>query len=192
MKFGSRSIYTENAAATGNCWRRYIISTACCTMILGQNFRPMIARVRTALTFEQRIYQALKRKGLSPQFERAGVYAILLDGKIVYIGKSHNILQRMAQHYAGMRLQSNHKYCVLSGARRYGHRIRFSILYAAAAGNSKAITEEIGQKEGEYIRRYRPPLNYQIPKEENWHEFTTNPRSMTISLSDLLERGNSD
>ena len=52
----------------------------------------MIARVRTALTFEQRIYQALKRKGLSPQFERAGVYAILLDGKIVYIGKSHNIL----------------------------------------------------------------------------------------------------
>lgn len=50
--------------------------------------------------FEQRIYQSLKRKGLAPQFERAGIYAILLDGKAVYIGKSVNILARMAQHYA--------------------------------------------------------------------------------------------
>ena len=51
-------------------------------------------------SFEQRIYQSLKRKGLAPKFERAGIYAILLDGKIVYIGKSVNMLARMAQHYA--------------------------------------------------------------------------------------------
>lgn len=50
--------------------------------------------------FEQRIYQSLKRKGLAPQFERAGIYAILLDGKTAYIGKSVNMLARMAQHYA--------------------------------------------------------------------------------------------
>ena len=50
--------------------------------------------------FEQRIYQSLKRKGLAPQFERAGIYAILLDGRIVYIGKSVNMHARMAQHYA--------------------------------------------------------------------------------------------
>lgn len=48
------------------------------------------------LTFEQRMYQSLKRKGLAPQFEHAGIYAILLDGNIVYIGKSVNMLQRMA------------------------------------------------------------------------------------------------
>lgn len=42
------------------------------------------------------MYQSLKRKGLAPQFECAGIYAILLDGKIVYIGKSVNILARMA------------------------------------------------------------------------------------------------
>ena len=47
--------------------------------------------------FKQRIYQSLKRKGLAPQFERAGIYAILLDGKTVYIGKSVNMLARMAQ-----------------------------------------------------------------------------------------------
>ena len=50
--------------------------------------------------FERRIYHSLKRKGLAPQFERAGIYAILLDGKIVYVGKSVNMLARMAQHYA--------------------------------------------------------------------------------------------
>lgn len=44
--------------------------------------------------FEQRIYQSLKRKGLAPQFERTGIYAILLDRKIVYIGKSVNIPTR--------------------------------------------------------------------------------------------------
>ena len=49
-----------------------------------------------SLNFEQRIYQSLKRKGLAPKFECAGIYAILLDGKIVYIGKSVNILMRMA------------------------------------------------------------------------------------------------
>ena len=56
----------------------------------------------------------------------------------MYIGKSHNILYRMAQHYAGMQLLANHKYRVLSEARRYGHRIRFFVLYTAAAGNPKA------------------------------------------------------
>ena len=73
-------------------------------MILVLNTRHTTYRKETAAMnlsfFEQRIYQSLKRKGLAPQFERAGIYAILLDGKIVYIGKSVNMLARMAQHYA--------------------------------------------------------------------------------------------
>lgn len=44
------------------------------------------------LTFEEKMYQSLKRKGLAAEFERSGIYAILLDGKIVYIGKSKNML----------------------------------------------------------------------------------------------------
>lgn len=55
-----------------------------------------IWKAAASLNFEQRIYQSLKRKGLAPKFECAGIYAILLDGKIVYIGKSVNILARMA------------------------------------------------------------------------------------------------
>lgn len=73
-------------------------------MTLVLNTRQTTYRKETAAMnlsfFEQRIYQSLKRKGLAPQFERAGIYAILLDGKIVYIGKSVNMLARMAQRYA--------------------------------------------------------------------------------------------
>ena len=53
------------------------------------------------------------------------------------------------------------------------------------------LEEEIGAKEGELIRAYRPPLNYQIPTAANWRKFTTNPAAHTITLTDLLERGNS-
>lgn len=72
-------------------------------MTLVSDIRRMISHRQATMNlsfFEQRIYQSLKRKGLAPQFERAGIYAILLDGKIVYVGKSVNMLARMAQHYA--------------------------------------------------------------------------------------------
>ena len=68
-------------------------------MIWDVNILRMSQLRRVPLTFEQRMYNSLKRKGLAPKFEHAGIYAILLDREIVYIGKSVNMLQRMAQHY---------------------------------------------------------------------------------------------
>ena len=68
-------------------------------MTLVSDIRRMISHRQATMNlslFEQRVYQSLKRKGLAPQFERAGIYAILLDGRIVYIGKSVNMLARMA------------------------------------------------------------------------------------------------
>ena len=129
---------------------------------------PMNHQRRVPLSFESRMYQSLKRKGLAPQFERAGIYAILLDGKIVYIGKSVNMLARMAQHYISLASPKAHKYQILAEAARHGHHIRFCVLYAAHSAAPAAVEEEIGEKEGEYIRRHLPPLNYQIPMAENW------------------------
>ena len=48
------------------------------------------------MTFEEKMYQSLKRKGLSAKFEHPGIYCILLDVTPVYIGKSLNMLRRMA------------------------------------------------------------------------------------------------
>ena len=38
----------------------------------------------------------LKRKGLDKKYEFAGIYCIKIDDDIVYIGKSHNMLKRVA------------------------------------------------------------------------------------------------
>jgi hypothetical protein len=77
----------------------------------------------------------------------------------------------------------------MAEAARRGHTIRFSVMYYATAASE--IKNELGAKEGELIRALRPPLNYQIPKEDNWCSYTTNPAALTITLSDLLERDSS-
>lgn len=46
--------------------------------------------------YETNMYNFLKRKGLSVKYEHAGIYCIKIDNDIVYIGKSHNMLKRIA------------------------------------------------------------------------------------------------
>jgi hypothetical protein len=75
-----------------------------------------------------------------------------LDEKPVYVGKSINMLMRMAQHYEQIAKPRDHKYRVLSEARRKGHRIRFDVLHYATATTRATIEEEIGEREGFYIR----------------------------------------
>lgn len=62
------------------------------------------------------------------------------------------MLVRMAQHYAQISNPKDHKYRVLAEAQRKGHTIRFSVLYYATAADKRAIEEEIGEREGFYIR----------------------------------------
>lgn len=113
----------------------------------------------------------LKRKGLADKYEKAGIYCIKIDDDIVYIGKSHNMLKRVAQHYVGIKSQSELKYRILAEAHRKGHTINFDVLYYATQSGYNAIKDEIGIKEGEYIRKYKPDLNTQIPKETDYHKF---------------------
>lgn len=47
-------------------------------------------------TYEDNAYHWLKRKGLAAKYEHAGIYCIKIDDKIVYIGKSANMLRRIA------------------------------------------------------------------------------------------------
>lgn len=46
--------------------------------------------------YEDNVYNWLKRKGLDKKYEHAGIYCIKIDSQIVYIGKSHNMLKRVA------------------------------------------------------------------------------------------------
>lgn len=95
------------------------------------------------------------------------------------------MLHRLAQHYVGIKLKTENKYCILSDAKKQGHAVSFEVLYDAKKKRYSEIVEEIGCMEGAYIRQYRPPLNTQIPHEENWHEFDMNP-NVAKSLAEIL------
>lgn len=47
-------------------------------------------------SYEENAYEWLKRRGLADKYEHAGIYCIKIDEHIVYIGKSLNMLKRVA------------------------------------------------------------------------------------------------
>lgn len=92
------------------------------------------------------------------------------------------MLQRIAQHYVGIKSPNSPKYIILAEAQYRQHKICFDVLYYATYHDYFAIKEEIGTKEGEYIRKYKPLLNAQIPKSDDWHKFDVRH----ISIKDTL------
>ena len=133
--------------------------------------------------YAENMYNWLKQRGLAAKYEFAGIYCIKVNEKIVYIGKSGNMLRRIAQHYAGIQRQTEKKYAVLAEARRRGHNINFDVLYYAKSTRYADKLAEIGEKEGEFIRKYQPILNTQIPKEDDWHKFDVN----TLDAREILK-----
>lgn len=134
-------------------------------------------------TYVDNAYNWLKRKGLAAKYEHAGIYCIKIDGKIVYIGKSANMLRRIAQHYTGIQQGTEKKYRIISEAERKGHPITFDVLYYAKSRRLVDRLAEIGEKEGEYIRKYKPILNTQIPKAEDWNKY----ENKTVDAREILQ-----
>ena len=84
------------------------------------------------------------------------------------------MLERISEHDVGIKRGSELKYRILAEVQRKGHCIEFDVLYYAKSIRYWDIVEEIGQKEGEYIRELKPVLNTQIPKANNWRSYTIN------------------
>ena len=101
------------------------------------------------------------------------------------------MLYRVAEHYVGIQTGSETKYRILAEAVRKNHSITFDVLYDASSFGREQIQEEIGNMEGEYIRKYRPVLNTQIPKADNWRSYDVVQVDVRKVLQQLLE-GNSD
>ena len=142
-------------------------------------------------SYVENMRQWLIRRGFKPKYDHAGIYCIKLDNQIVYIGKSTNMLYRVAEHYVGIQTGSEVKYRILAEAVRKNHSITFDVLYDASSFGREQIQEEIGNMEGEYIRKYRPVLNTQIPKADNWRSYDVVQVDVRKVLQQLLE-GNSD
>ena len=138
--------------------------------------------------YETNMYNKLRqRPNLVQKYEHAGIYSISINGKIIYIGKSKNMLWRVAEHYVGIKLQTEHKYRLMAEAQRRGYTIKFDVLYYAKSKRKTAIIEEIGKAEGEYIRKYMPLLNTQIPHEENWKKFAVNRNAAEMKADEFIK-----
>ncbi len=141
-------------------------------------------------TYEERVYKWLKRDGWADRFEYPGIYEIRINNQTVYVGKSKNMLRRLAQHWVGINTESERKYRILSEAKSKGHTVSFGVLHYAEDLLPQLLDEELGKKEGEFIRELKPVLNTQIPKADNWRSYEINKTASTITLSDILQQQN--
>ena len=62
----------------------------------------------------------------------------------------------------------------------------FDVLYYASSCGYEQKQSEIGIMEGEFIRKYRPILNTQIPKADDWRKWDNKKVDAGEILKDLL------
>ena len=125
------------------------------------------------------------------KFTGACIYSISINNKIIYIGKSTDTKHRIASHmlnidYPESESYNSHKYQIMREAKQQGYKLKFDVMYKSQETDPQKIEEDIGKQEGVLIRQYLPPLNYQIPKEEDWHKFKVNKQATRITLEQLL------
>lgn len=126
------------------------------------------------------------------KYRGAGIYQIYIDDILVYIGKAHNLLERISEHIAEIKYvdsKSANKYKVLAQAQRMGHQITFDVLYYSPFTSGNEMYDDIGFNEGKYIREYLPFLNTQIPNENDYKKYTYNKRAKHITLDSILYEG---
>ena len=135
----------------------------------------------------EEIEKWLLNQGLGDKYNHPGLYCIKIAGKLVYIGKSLNMLERIANHLAHIEFpQKTHKYQILAEARQRGYDVEFDVLYYSQKQGLKDIELDIGEEEGRLIRKYKPALNYQIPKEGDFTHYTVNRMAKYITLERIL------
>ena len=54
------------------------------------------------LRYEDNVIAMFRRRGYADKYDHAGIYSISLGNTLVYIGKSVNMLERIAAHYVGI------------------------------------------------------------------------------------------
>ena len=138
------------------------------------------------MSYKENVCKMFRRKGLDDKYDYPGIYCIKVNGQIVYIGKSVNMLERIAAHYVGIKTRSECKYRILAEVQQHGYTVEFDVLYYAQKLKTKDLNEEIGSKEGELIREYRPILNTQIPKEQDWRQWEVVKLNEGLILKQLL------
>jgi len=116
------------------------------------------------------------------KYKKAGLYTITVNGEVVYIGKSTDMQNRIANHLYhicddDLRTPGDKaKYGELRRARFLGYNIIFNVLYYSIVEEpGQEQDDDIGKKEAIYINQYMPKLNRQVPSLDNYHSYKNKP-----------------
>lgn len=115
---------------------------------------------------------------------RKGLYQITVNDKIIYIGKSNNILYRLANHlYEIDNNNKSKKYILLRSLRQAGYRIKFDVYQYM----DNSDDTEISVAEAIEIRKHLPVLNLQIPALDGSQHWKTHPRAKKLTYEELIK-----
>lgn len=140
---------------------------------------------------DEQVYNNLSQdRSKLDKYGHQGIYIISItiggEKKILYIGKSQNMLKRLSAHiahirYPYMKESYSNKYNVLRDLIDMGITIQFDVIQPGVIDQDM----DLSQREGYWIRHYMPVLNYQIPK-ENGKGYTINKKANTITIQEIL------
>lgn len=111
-----------------------------------------------------------------------GIYAITLeDDKVMYVGKSKNVLKRIKQHIEGIDQTKTKMYWLLNKMESFG--VKFWLV-------EKCDEDELDYLEKFWIKRMKPVLNTQVP--QGCERYINKVESVTDAYVQALENGRWD
>lgn len=115
------------------------------------------------------------------KYSGAGIYSIGIKDKIVYVGKSKDMLNRVCNHIQHIKDETEgHKYELLHGIQNRGYTIQFNVLEYCEVNS-------LDEKEIYWINEIKPYLNTQFPHFDNEGKVRWKTRSIRYETVDRLE-----
>lgn len=129
--------------------------------------------------------QIIIDSGKKDKYNKQGLYGIYLNNKLVYIGKSTNMLVRIANHMLAIDGiggdKDAWKYNMIRQAIADGYRVRFDVI-AEMEGCS---CHELSLEEARTIGCRKPILNKQLPALDGSNSWSWNPNAKGKTYEDL-------
>lgn len=123
----------------------------------------------------------IKQAGQEDKYNRQGIYCIKVQDKLVYIGKSANMLWRVASHILAIdgigKDSAGNKYKILRTAKTRGLQISFDVLEYIDGTNS-----DLDAAEAKWINQELPVLNTQIPHPRFYKQYTVNQEAKNMTF----------
>lgn len=122
------------------------------------------------------------------KYKHPGIYCIKVNNKVLYIGQSHLMSDRVRSHMRKILnppqlpcKQEYMKYQWLSQFHKEGKLIEFDVLFYTSQKETRTEREK---EEAFFINKYLPPLNLVIP---NHPDFPTKPSKKFLQFSSTQE-----